>query len=134
LFVNKVQKNHECRVKDGLKTPCPICNKRELVFYSRDPIVLLPCGHGLHFKCFSAYLTRERQGNDRCPLCIGEGEGEGGNGVELNNGQGFFLNHDDDDEDFIDADDGHGYEDQNGVVDIEQDDEDDVVDTEDDRG
>jgi len=71
----KFKENHECRVKEGLKTQCPICNKRELVFFSRDPIVLLPCGHGLHFKCFSQYLTQGRNPNNRCPLCFDPAEG-----------------------------------------------------------
>jgi len=66
----KFKENHECRVKDGLKTQCPICNKKELVFFSRDPIVLLPCGHGLHFKCFSQYVALGRNPNNRCPLCV----------------------------------------------------------------
>jgi len=84
----KFKENHECRVKDGLKTQCPVCNKKELVFFSRDPIVLLPCGHGLHFKCFSLYLSQGNH-NNRCPLCVDRQEQDNGQGnINDNDGGG----------------------------------------------
>jgi uncharacterized CHY-type Zn-finger protein len=41
-----VRQSHKCKVPRCLKMSCPVCQNPELMFFSREPIVLLPCGHG----------------------------------------------------------------------------------------
>lgn len=61
----KAQSTHVCYIKDGLRSHCVICKKQELLFYSRDQIMLMKCGHGLHFSCFLSLGQREK-----CTVCL----------------------------------------------------------------
>jgi hypothetical protein len=60
-----VRHSHKCRVPRCLKMSCPVCVDPELMFFSREPIVLLPCGHGMHASCYEKYIQKEEQ----CCVC-----------------------------------------------------------------
>lgn len=48
-----VRHSHKCKVPRCLKMSCPVCKDPELMFFSRQPIILLPCGHGT---CLSLFI------------------------------------------------------------------------------
>jgi hypothetical protein len=50
-FRMDMRNEHVCSIKDGYRTPCPICRSDELIFFSREPMTTLSCGHGVHIKC-----------------------------------------------------------------------------------
>jgi RING finger and CHY zinc finger domain-containing protein 1 len=55
--------NHKC-LNESIKRPCPVCY--EDMFTSRDPSVILPCGHFVHSKCQIAMFKHMQY---KCPFC-----------------------------------------------------------------
>jgi len=49
---------HECQIKDGLKVKCPLCPSSQLLFFSREPVTVLQCGHASHVKCLQERLQQ----------------------------------------------------------------------------
>jgi uncharacterized CHY-type Zn-finger protein len=112
LSIN-VKDTHTCTVKKGLKTVCPVCRREEFVFYSRDPIVLLRCGHGIHYRCFTDLMVRQDQ---RCSLCLEE---QGISPDQPNPVRTEPHVHDDDDDDL------HAHNREYDILDDDDDDDDD---------
>jgi RING finger/CHY zinc finger protein 1 len=54
---------HGCAL-NAARNDCTIC--LDSLHASRDPIQFLPCGHGLHARCFQEFLE---SGQRCCPLC-----------------------------------------------------------------
>lgn len=53
---------HKCR-PNALHDDCPIC--LSYMYYSREPVVHLPCTHVIHAACLKALLKYR----PRCPIC-----------------------------------------------------------------
>lgn len=98
----QLRDSHVCSVKGGLKTICPVCRIDELVFYSRDRILLLHCGHGIHLKCFAELMRRP---NQVCSLCAEENPALLQNAPRQPNGDGQLSDDERDEMDVSDDDD-----------------------------
>jgi hypothetical protein len=60
---SRIETTHKC-VTDALRNDCCIC--LENIFLSREPVVVLPCGHAIHNACFNSSI---KQNKYTCPLC-----------------------------------------------------------------
>lgn len=56
--------NNHNHVENTLKSTCPIC--AEFMFESVNDVVLLNCGHSIHFTCFKIY----KESSFQCPVCL----------------------------------------------------------------
>ncbi|KAJ3285005.1 hypothetical protein HK104_009676 [Borealophlyctis nickersoniae] len=54
---------HKC-IERNLECDCPICG--EYMFTSTKPVILMPCGHCVHYKCHQEYIQTSYQ----CPTCL----------------------------------------------------------------
>eukprot|EP01136_Pigoraptor_vietnamica_P001784 Opistho-1_new@28873 len=59
----QLKDNHKC-VEKAMHANCAIC--LEFLFTSREPSIILPCGHPLHLACRQSYVVA---GKYSCPVC-----------------------------------------------------------------
>lgn len=63
-YSNSIKNTHKC-IPNSTHNDCCIC--LEYMFYSRESVSILKCGHTLHSKCFNEYIKTGSY--ITCPLC-----------------------------------------------------------------
>ncbi len=60
---NQLKDSHKC-IEKSTESDCPICG--EYMFTSIYKVVVMPCGHSIHEKCYNEYVKQSY----KCPICL----------------------------------------------------------------